>query len=163
MGSPQPSPIWLDENEARFWRGFIIAATLLEGRLNRDLVDRHGLSHADYAILVVLSEQPERSMRMSALAEFVAASKSRLSHQITRMEKAGWVRREECADDARGVLAVLLPAGYALLEAAAPTHVAGVRRYMVDLLTPEERGEATVFLERVVRTLREADQTSASR
>jgi DNA-binding MarR family transcriptional regulator len=159
MSPPQPAPpLWLDESEMRFWRAFIITATLLEARLNRDLLDRHGLAHGDYVILVVLSEQPDRSMRMSALAGVTATSKSRLSHQITRMERSGLVRREVVEDDARGVLAVLTPRGLARLEEAAPTHVAGVRTYMVDLLNPEEREQATVFLERALKVLRGAEE-----
>ncbi|GAA4544416.1 MarR family winged helix-turn-helix transcriptional regulator [Pseudonocardia xishanensis] len=138
----------------RFWRAWIIASTLLDGRLNRDLQDHHGISHTDYGVLVMLSEQEGYRMRMSALAETLAMSKSRLSHQVSRMEKTGLVQRDGDRSDGRGIFACLTPAGRTLLEKAAPTHVEGVRRYVVDLLTESERAQATVFLERVVQGLR---------
>ncbi|GAA1872368.1 MarR family transcriptional regulator [Pseudonocardia ailaonensis] len=139
----------------RFWRAWILSATLLDARLNRDLQDEHGLSHMDYGVLVVLSEQPDHRMRMSGLADMLAMSKSRLSHQVSRLEKAGLVRRDGDASDGRGIFACLTPAGYERLSAAAPTHVSGVRRYVVDLLDSSERAQAADFLERVVAGLRE--------
>lgn len=151
------TPRWLNEQEMRFWRTFIVASMLLEGRLNRELVEGHGLSHDDYVIFVVLSEQPERRMRMSALAEIVVSSKSRLSHQVARLERAGLVRRDDCQSDGRGVFAVLTPAGYQLLEEAAPTHVEGVRRHLVDLVSDDERELLTAVFERVNDHLRAAD------
>ncbi|WP_214365671.1 MarR family winged helix-turn-helix transcriptional regulator [Pseudonocardia sp. H11422] len=157
MGRGNATPRWLGDTEMRFWRSFIHAATLLEARLNRELVEAHGISHADYGILVVLSEQPGEQMRMSALAEVTASSKSRLSHQIARMERAGLVRREECASDGRGILAVMLPRGRQLLEEAAPTHVEGVRRYVVDRVTPEEQEILAEAMGRVLAGLRGAE------
>ncbi len=138
----------------RFWRAWIISSTLLDNRLNRDLQDGHGLSHADYGILVVLSEQEDHRMRMSVLADTLAMSKSRLSHQISRMEKAGLVRRDGDVSDGRGIFACLTPEGHERLTQAAPTHVDGVRRYVVDLLDSQERAEAARFLERVAEGLR---------
>jgi DNA-binding MarR family transcriptional regulator len=146
---------WLDEGEQRFWRAWILSSTLLENRLNRDLQEGHGLSHGDYGVLVVLSEQEGHRMRMSALAEMLALSKSRLSHQISRMEKAGLVRRNGDVSDGRGIFACLTTHGYERLVAAAPTHVTGVRKYVVDLLDAEERAQAAVFMERVAAGLRE--------
>lgn len=138
----------------RFWRTFIVASTLLEGRLNRELVEGHGLSHDDYVILVVLSEQDDHQMRMSALAELVVSSKSKLSHQVSRLERAGLLRRDDDASDGRGVLAVLTAEGYRRLEEAAPTHVEGVRRHLVDVVSPEERARLTLVFERVTNHLR---------
>jgi len=138
----------------RFWRAWILSSTLLDSRLNRDLQDNHGISHTDYAVLVVLSEQADRRMRMSALADTLAMSKSRLSHQVSRLEKAGLVKRDGDVSDGRGIYACLTPAGLTLLEQAAPTHVEGVRRYVVDLLSESERTQAAAFLERVVKGLR---------
>ena len=91
---------------------------------------------------------------MSTLADQVASSKSRISHQISRMEKAGLVRRQECPGDRRGVFAVLTPHGAKVLRDAAPTHVRGVRDNLVDLLSPEERLVLTDVFERVHRHLR---------
>jgi DNA-binding MarR family transcriptional regulator len=147
-------PHWLDEGEMRFWRAWILASTLLDGRLNRELQDGHGVSHTDYGILVVLSEQPDHRMRMSALADTLAMSKSRLSHQVSRLEKSGLVRRDGDVSDGRGIFACLTAEGMRRLEEAAPTHLAGVRRYVVDLLDEQERAQAARFMERVVDGLR---------
>lgn len=154
MTAGVPSPQWLDDDEMRFWRAWIISSTLMDARLNRDLQEAHNLSHTDYGVLVVLSEQPERRMRMSTLADVLALSKSRLSHQVSRLEKTGLVMRHDDTSDGRGIFACLTDAGFALLQKAAPVHVSGVRRYMVDLLSPEEREQAATFMERVIEELR---------
>jgi DNA-binding MarR family transcriptional regulator len=111
---------------------------LLPERLNRDLQEQHGLTGTDYQVLVELSESPERRMRMSTLAERTQLSRSRLSHQIDRMTRAGLVERQECAQDGRGMFAVLTDHGWDTIVAASPDHVASVRRHLVDQLTPEQ-------------------------
>ncbi|MDA3628655.1 MarR family transcriptional regulator [Saccharopolyspora oryzae] len=121
------------------WRAYIVGSALLEHHLNKDLQLSHNLSIADYEILVRLSERPDQRMRMSELANDVAHSKSRMSHQIRRLEKAGLVRRDECPDDGRGVLAVLTEEGAAKLREAAPRHVASVREHLVDILDEQEQ------------------------
>ncbi len=93
------------------------------------------MPHGYYELLVRLSEAPERRMRMSALAEASASSRSRLSHAVAQLEKRGWVRREASPGDGRGAVAVLMDEGFAALAAAAPGHVAAVRRLLVDRLT----------------------------
>jgi DNA-binding MarR family transcriptional regulator len=132
---------WLSEDEQSYWRSWISANLLLPDRLGRDLQEQCGLTLADYEILVRLSEAPDRRLRMSELAEITLSSRSRLSHQIDRMQKAGQVDRQECTDDRRGYFAVLTDAGYDELVAAAPVHVESVRQRMVDVLTPEEFSE----------------------
>ncbi len=129
---------WLSESEQNSWRAWLDASRLLMAETNRELLEGHGLSIADYEILVQLSENPERRMRMSELAERTFSSRSRLSHQIDRMEKAGLVEREACTVDARGLWAVLTEQGWAKIVEAAPDHVASVRRHLVDLLSAEE-------------------------
>jgi DNA-binding MarR family transcriptional regulator len=129
---------WLTHEQQQHWRAYIAATTLLGERLSRELQAEHGLSMADYEILVRLSEAPERRMRMSQLAEFTLASRSRLSHQVDRLEKVGLVERTPCAEDRRGANAVLTEQGWNLLVQAAPTHVEGVRAHLVDQLTPEQ-------------------------
>jgi len=129
---------WLSGVEQRYWRSWIAANLLLRDRLSRDLQEDTGLSLPDYEILVRLSESPERRMRMSELAEVTLSSRSRLSHQIDRMQKAGYIERQECAQDRRGYFAVLTDTGYEALVAAAPKHVDSVRQRIVDVLTPEE-------------------------
>ncbi len=108
------------------------------GVLNKDLQDAHDLTMAEYRILVMLSESPDGSLRMSDLADGVLSSRSRLTHQIRRMESDGMVERSTCIDDGRGVLAVITNEGKRRLVEAAPTHVASVRAHLVDLLTVQE-------------------------
>jgi len=129
---------WLTEDEQSSWRAWLSASLLLQDRLNSDLQAEQGLSMADYEILVRLSESPERRLRMSTLADTTLSSRSRLSHQIDRMEKAGLVERQSCSDDRRGAYAVLTDTGWKALVAAAPDHVAAVLEHLVDQLTPQE-------------------------
>ena len=129
---------WLDPDEQRAWRAFLAASRLLLATLDRELQRDAGLPHTYYEILVRLSEAPERTLRMSQLADSLLSSRSRLSHAVSRLEEAGWVRRESCETDRRGQLAVLTDAGFAKLVAAAPGHVEGVRAHLFDLLTPEQ-------------------------
>ena len=136
----------------RAWRAYIVGTELMRQQLHRELQDAHGMTIADYEVLVQLSDRDGR-MRMTQLAGRVASSKSRLSHQISRMERAGLVRRVDCPDDARGVIAELTDKGMDLLRAAAPTHVAGVREHLIDLLTPEEHASLATMFERVLKHL----------
>lgn len=129
---------WLSTQEQQAWRAWLAASALLNDRLSRDLQATHGLTLADYEILVWLSEHPEQRLRMSELAERTLASRSRLSHQVDRMERAGLVERQQCDDDRRGAFAVLTPAGLRTIQQAAPDHVMSVREYLVDVLTAEE-------------------------
>ncbi|WP_084478549.1 MarR family winged helix-turn-helix transcriptional regulator [Nocardia jejuensis] len=128
--------------------------------LNRQLQRDSDLSFADYRILVKLSEAPNRALRMSDLADGVISSRSRLTHQVRRMEKERMVRRIACEDDGRGVLAQLTDKGMRRLRAAAPGHVAAVRRYFVDLLTQQQLAAVASALDLVDQA---ADQRSASR
>jgi DNA-binding MarR family transcriptional regulator len=139
----------------RAWRAYIMGTELLRQQLHRELQEAHGLTIADYEVLVQLSEQEDGRLRMTELAGRVASSKSRLSHQIRRMEKAGLVRRVDCADDARGVIAELTDEGTQRLRAAAPTHVSGVREHLVDLLTEHEQDTLATAFERVLKHLDE--------
>ncbi len=129
---------WLTAEEQVHWRSWLTATSLLPDRLGRDLQETHGMTLADYEILVRLSESPDRRLRMSELAGKTLASRSRLTHQIDRMERAGLVTREVCTDDGRGLNCVMTDKGWELLVAAAPDHVESVRRTIVDVLTPEE-------------------------
>ena len=129
---------WLDAEEQKAWRAWLFSTQLLQDRLDRELTHGTGISHAYYEILVALSEAPGQMMRMSELADRCLSSRSRLSHAVSRLEERGWVRREACADDARGQLAVLTDEGFAALEAAAPIHVESVRTHLFDQLTREQ-------------------------
>ena len=129
---------WLDEEEQGTWRAFLSATHLLFDQLDRELQRDANIPHAYYEILVRLSESPDRTMRMSQLADSTLSSRSRLSHAVSRLEEAGWVERRSCPTDRRGQLAVLTDVGFAALAAAAPGHVEGVRTHLFDPLTPEQ-------------------------
>ena len=129
---------WLDSAQQRTWRAYLVGTTLLMDRLDRDLREQHDLSVPEYEILVRLSEAEDHRMRMAVLADSVSHSRSRVTHTIARMEKDGLVTRSACISDGRGVEAVLTDKGFAVLEAAAPTHVAGVREFLVDLVGEDD-------------------------
>jgi DNA-binding MarR family transcriptional regulator len=129
---------WLTAEQQQHWRAYLAATTLLQERLSRELQAAHGLTLSDYEILVRLSEAPDRRLRMSELAAHTLSSRSRLSHQIDRMEKDGLVERQACETDKRGANAVITDHGFALLVAAAPTHVAGVREHLLDQLSDRD-------------------------
>jgi DNA-binding MarR family transcriptional regulator len=137
-GTPSGEPRWLDAEEQRAWRAWLYSSQLLQDRLDRELSQATGISHAYYEILVALSETEGRMMRMSELADRCLSSRSRLSHAVSRLEERGWVRRQVCPDDGRGQLAVLTDDGFAALEAAAPIHVEGVRTHLFDQLSPRQ-------------------------
>ena len=99
--------------------------------LDRDLL-RHGVQLSEYEIISMLSEQPDRRLRMSALADMVVQSRSRLTHTASRLEKRGWVQREACVGDRRGVELVLTPEGLDAITAMARVHVASVARAPAD-------------------------------
>src|SRR3954452_778559 len=131
-------PRWLSEDEQCVWRAFLGAMRLLTDQLDRELQRDADMPHTYYEILVALSEAPGRTLRMNQLADVCQSSRSRLSHAVSRLEEEGWVRREACPTDKRGALAVMTEAGFAAIESAAPGHVAGVRRHVFDVLTPEQ-------------------------
>ncbi|EFL23161.1 MULTISPECIES: MarR family winged helix-turn-helix transcriptional regulator [Streptomyces] len=128
---------WLSDEEQRAWRTHLDVSRLLTYQLERDL-QPFGLTMNDYEILVNLSESEEHRMRMSDLASATLQSKSRLSHQITRMENAGLVRRENCESDRRGLYAVLTEQGWDTMRKVAPHHVESVRKHFIDLLSPAD-------------------------
>lgn len=136
-GAPS-TPRWLSRSEQQHWRAYLEANLSVMRLLEADLTADAGVHMSEYEVLVRLSEAPDAKLRMSELAEDTVASRSRLSHQITRMEAAGLVAREPCPTDRRGAFAVLTDAGRARLESAAPAHVASVRRVLMDGLTADE-------------------------
>jgi DNA-binding MarR family transcriptional regulator len=125
---------WLSDAEQCAWRTYLDVNRLLTCQMEKDL-QPFGLTVNDYEILVNLSETAEQRMRMSDLAAATVQSKSRLSHQITRMEKAGLVRRENCESDRRGLFAVLTRLGDETMQKVAPHHVASVREHFIDMLS----------------------------
>jgi len=146
---------WLSAEQQAAWRTWLTAQMLLADAFERDLKTSSDLSMAEYEVLVQLSETPDRRLRMSELASRTLASRSRLSHQISRMESDGLVTRQECQTDKRGWWAVLTDHGFEVLAAAAPLHVASVRRHLVDVLDDEEFATLGRVLGKVVAPLQE--------
>jgi DNA-binding MarR family transcriptional regulator len=145
-----PSTPWLSADEQAAWRSLLSAVALLNGSVEAQLQHDSGLSHADYEILVRLSEAPDRALRMSDLADRTLFSRSRLSHAVGRLERAGLVRREPFPGDRRGLCAVLTEPGLRTLEAAAPGHVETVRRALFDALSPEQIEQLTEIAHAVI-------------
>lgn len=128
---------WLDASQQRSWRALLMGMTLLRDRLDADLRRAFNISLAEYEVLVRLSEN-DGSLRMAQLADAMAHSRSRVTHTVARMEQAGWVQRNTSPEDGRGVVATITEEGMALLRRSAPTHVKGVRDYLVDLVSEED-------------------------
>jgi DNA-binding MarR family transcriptional regulator len=154
-GAPPTSlPRWLTDDEQRAWRAYIQLAQLLMRQLDRDL-HPFGLSMHDYEILVELSEATRNRLRMTELADRTAQSRSRLSHQVSRMEARGLVVREGCEGDKRGTFAVLTAHGAEVIGQVAPHHVASVRRHFIDQLAAGGLGALTGACEPVLDRLRQ--------
>ncbi|GAB2823277.1 MarR family winged helix-turn-helix transcriptional regulator [Lentzea nigeriaca] len=128
---------WLNEREQRAWRGFIELANFRD-QFGRELQAETGLSGADYAILVSLSEAADGRMRAIELRKAINWEKSRLTQHLNRMASRGLVTREPCLTDNRGIQVSLTQAGREAIEAAAPRHVGHVRRWFIDALTPDQ-------------------------
>ncbi len=153
-GQNATTPRWLTASEMKAWRCYIIASRRLLEALDFDL-GLHELSMADYEVLAQLSDAPERRMRMSELADVAMLSRSRLSHRIKVMEKAGWVKREACPIDRRGYFAVMTTKGWKAIVAAAPDHVESVRTRFIDHLTKQDQRALAEIFERVTDSLKE--------
>ena len=152
-GQNATTPRWLNAAEMKAWRRYIIASRRLLEALDLDLAS-HELSMADYEVLAQLSDAPERKMRMSELADVAMLSRSRLSHRIKVMEKAGWVKREACPEDKRGFFAVMTGKGWKAIVGAAPDHVESVRPRCVDHLTKDDQRVLSEIFERVTQSLK---------
>jgi DNA-binding MarR family transcriptional regulator len=144
---------WLDEREAHLWRSWLRLnqelAGVLADQINRD----GGLSAADYAVLVPLSESRYGMLRFRDLGREILWDRSRLSHHLRRMEQRGLVEREECADDARGAMVRMTAAGQAAIKATAPGHVAATRRHVFDLLSDKEMDVLITVFDRLLANL----------
>jgi DNA-binding MarR family transcriptional regulator len=146
-------PRWLDAREAHLWQSYRDLYRELTGALEARLVRNSGLSGADYALLHPLSVSECGVLRTRDLGRSIGWERSRLSHQVSRMEKRGLVVREECESDARGSMIRLTEAGRAAIEAAAPDHVEAVRGFVFDVLSREEQDTLTSLLDRVLEGL----------
>ena len=157
-GSGEMDVQWLSDAEQASWRAVLRGTRLLERALDDALGDA-GLQLSEYEIISMLSESPNHRLRMSELAAMVVQSRSRLTHTAKRLEDRGWVTREQCADDKRGVELVLTSGGLAAVNDIARVHVQSVRDNMVDIMTPAQfaaMGEAMA----IVRDHLDPDATS---
>ena len=146
----------LTESQMRAWRAFLGASTLVSARLNHELDEAAAISMYEYEILVRLFESEAGRVRMSQLADQVSYSRSRLTHTVGRLERAGYVLRSSCPNDRRGVYAHLTKAGYEFLAQTAPIHLDGVRRHLIDRFTSSELATLTELLEKITT---DADST----
>jgi DNA-binding MarR family transcriptional regulator len=158
VSAPQ-KPRWLAPQELDSWLGvaglFLRLPAALDTQMQRD----SGLSHFDYLVLANLSEAPDRTRRMSALAALANGSLSRLSHVVKRLEAKGWVERRPCPADGRFTNAVLTEAGWQKVLDSAPGHVEAVRALVLDALTPEELTAFGAMARRILTRLDNSDLT----
>jgi len=161
-----PGPRWLSAGEQHSWRDAIQAWQWLLAAVDAQLQRDSGMPLAYYEMLVRLSEAPDRSLRMTQLAEASSSSKSRVSHAVARLEERGWVRRMDCPTDRRGQIAMLTDQGFAALAAAAPGHVEQVRRVLFDALSAEQikqlDGISAAILAQAASSPRDADGCPAA-
>ena len=134
-------PRWLTDDELTAWLRLIALAELLPSRLDTQLRRDSALTHFEYQVLAMLSEAPERTLRMSWLAQRTQATLPRLSHVARRLEERGLLVRRPSQTDARATDATLTDAGWETIVAAAPGHVSLVREEVFDALTPEQVGQ----------------------
>lgn len=146
---------WLSPREQHSWRAFVRLNQKLNARLGSELQSQSKLSGADFAILVALTDQPADRLRFQELAKAVDFEQSRLSHQIARMIKRGLVAREECAEDGRGAFVTITDQGREAITAAAPKHVAAVRRLVLDAISPEDLDALGDIATRILKHLDE--------
>ena len=145
---------WLTEPEQEAWRGLLLMTDLLRDTLNRELQQAHGISLADYEILGRVGAAAPGA-RVKDLMATLVWEQSRISHQLNRLVRAGLVTKLQCDEDRRGSWFQLTPAGSKLMAAAAPDHVASVRRLLfdhVDAAAVRTLGEVSaVVTEQVLR------------
>lgn len=143
----------LSDSQGAAWASYQRMRQRLTERLNRDLVHKTGLSEADFEILCALSEAPDESVRALALRCGLEWEKSRLSHQLRRMEARGLIIREECAEDNRGSVIRITDAGRKRAAEARLHYEQAVRRYVTDILTAEQLEALGTIAETVLNQL----------
>jgi DNA-binding MarR family transcriptional regulator len=129
---------WLDDDEMAAWLRLLAVVELLPGVLDSQLRADSGLTHFEYFVLAMLSESPDRTLRMTALAQRTNSTLPRLSHVVSRLEGRGLVERFPCPEDGRATNARLTSAGWEAVVAAAPGHVTTVRDNIIDALTHQQ-------------------------
>ncbi|WP_433222373.1 MarR family winged helix-turn-helix transcriptional regulator [Dactylosporangium sp. CS-047395] len=143
-------PQWLTRSEREAWLSLVRLVTVLPAALDAQLDRDAGLSFFEYHVLSMLSERPDRAVRMRRLAELTSSSPSRLSNVAKRLEQRGLLRREADPADGRATRAVLTDAGLRTVEQAAPRHVAAVRALVIDALSARELAGLRAANERIL-------------
>lgn len=141
---------WLSDDERGAWVRLAAVLELLPGVLDTQLRRDADLTHFEYFLLAMLSEAPDRTLRMTSLAQRTNATLPRLSHVVRRLEERGLVRRVPCPEDGRATNAQLTPAGWAKVVDTAPGHVANVRTHVIDALSPEQVGQLAEIAEAIL-------------
>ena len=149
-----PEQKWLTPEEQAAWRAYIESTKVVADALDHQLQRDSDMPHAYFEVLVRLSESPDRTMRMSELADITLSSRSRLSHAIARLEDRGWVERSNCETDRRGQNATLTDKGFAVLATAVPGHVGTVRETVIDVLSPAQLAVLTEIGQRILARAR---------
>ena len=144
---------WLDESQRATWVRLAAVVELLPGALDTQLRRDADLTHYEYWVVSMLSEAPERTLRMSTLAQRTNATLPRLSHVVSRLESRGLVERFPCPHDGRATNARLTDAGWSTVVATAPGHVEAVRQYVIDALTPEQVEQLSTIAEAILARL----------
>src|SRR5690242_4851241 len=149
-GDEKPPVKWLTTAELDSWLSVVRLMTWLPWSVDQQLRRDSNLGMAEYQVMARLSLSPERTLRMSALADLANSSLSRLSHLVKRLEERGFVCREPAAADGRFTNAILTEPGYQALAAAPPGHVAHVRLLVIDVLSPEQLRRLGLAADRIV-------------
>jgi DNA-binding MarR family transcriptional regulator len=144
---------WLSDEQQSTWRNWLRLNRELQARLARELAATSDLSMADFGVLVQLTDVPDGRVRISELADNLGWERSRVSHQLKRMQTRGLVERSECVEDGRGSFVGITSSGRAAIEEAAPGHVASVRRLVVDHLTEDEFAQLGRLVDRLLEAL----------
>lgn len=152
---------WLDDTELDAWLRLVAVVELLPGTLERQLRRDAGLTHFEYFVLAMLSEAPDRTLRMTALAARANATLPRLSHVVRRLEERGLVERLPCPGDGRATNARLTGPGWEKVRASAPGHVENVRRHVVDALSREQLEQLTTIGDALLERL-DPDRTMSA-
>lgn len=152
-----PKVPWLRKSEEPAWRALAMLVNQLQRAIDTQLERDAGLSTMEFYTLVRLSEEPNRTLRMSELALVTEASLSRLSHLVKRLETWGFVRRQTDPTDGRYTTATLTDAGYAKLVASAPAHVKALRALVIDEFSPAELAQLRDMASRILRRIENSE------
>ena len=149
-GAEKPAADWLTAAEVASWLSLVRLMTWLPWSIDQQLRHDSDLGMVEYQVMARLSQSPERTLRMSSLADLANASLSRLSHLVKRLEDRSLVRREPDPSDGRFTNAILTDTGFQILAEAAPGHVAHVRSLVIDVLTPEQLRRLGLAADRIM-------------